>query len=527
MRRQKQNWFSPTMISLGLLLAFGHAARAHAADADAVKVDKVEEFGGDSTGFDKEFQSSEMTPESVPQVKPEVAPAQTATTTDEPDLQLEAHLHDIFVNYYSAKTADGDWQKMVGNHASEKYKIHKGDNLWNISQTLFGDGNYWPKIWSLNSGVTNPHLISPNNQIRFLLGDESAPPAFTVTENATGSTPAEAKVAVASNAEPEAESEPEIPPPLKPSRPVVKQIPPSLPEWQDTNTQENYDNLGIDYGHRKIVEVKDQLPLVGYIAEKPPVSLGSVREVEVGNNMASAFQYIYVLMNKGEGQIGDTLLAVSNLGEVQSVHPSISGFLGYSIEVQGEVQLVEKVDSKPEAKGDMYRALVTKIINPVSTSAILISGKIENVQVSEEGPRSQVVAQIIGGSYFNRRQVYGNQSVAFLNRGELDGLKEGEILPIRANRAVRQASTDVLGNVRPIGWMRVVKTTPHFATALVVRVWSDVLTGDLTGSGSLVANTIEKSEEPKPSQAKKLIDELDEDEDLGAPPAEPNEPPSE
>ena len=48
------------------------------------------------------------------------------------------------------------------------------------------------KIWSVNSKITNPHLIEPQNVIRFILGSENEPPMFTITEGKEGSeSPAE------------------------------------------------------------------------------------------------------------------------------------------------------------------------------------------------------------------------------------------------------------------------------------------------------------------------------------------------
>jgi hypothetical protein len=298
---------------------------------------------------------------------------------------------------------------------------------------------------------------------------------------------------------------------------VVKKLPPSLPLWQDTALQGTYDSLGIDYGKRKITEVEDTVPLSSYISEEVPEYFGRVSEVEVGHNIASSYQYIYVWMKRGEGQVGDTYLAVANQGQVQSVHKSIKGFLGYTIDIQGEVQLVERVTGYREEKnGEMFRALVLNIVNPVSVGAILTKGQIEKIEVTEDGPRSQVVAQVVGGSFFNRRQVYGNQSIAYLNRGENDGLQVGQVLPIRANRALRNEDTDVKSNVRPVGWLRIVKTTPRFATGIVVRAWSDVLSGDLTGSGDLLPTFgAARAAAPSESGASDLGGEMDA-EDEGA-----------
>lgn len=440
-------------------------------------------------------QQPEPEPDPQPQLEPEPEPepepelAQTPMQDqDDPNLEYETQLHDIYTKFHSAKTPTEEWDTILKYRNSEQYKISPGDNLWTISKTIFGDGGYWPKVWSLNSKIQNPHLISPQNTIRFLLGDEFSPPAFTVTENTAESSavtqkPIVPQASVVDDSASE-ESGPEIPPPSRTSRAVVRQLPPSFPIWQEVGSQGNFDKLGVDYGHRKILDIEDSIPLPSYISETPLRAYGRVSEIEIGANLASSYQYIYVAMKKGYAHVGDTFLAVADRGEVQSVHSTINGFLGYTIDVLGEVQLVEKVALKKEAENEeMFRALVLKIINPVSVGASLITGKIEKIKITDQGPQSRVVAQIIGGSYFNRRQVYGDESIAYLNKGSVHGLEVGQILPIRASRTVRNENSKIESSVTPIGWLRIVQVTPHFATTVVVKAWSDILTGDLTGAG--------------------------------------------
>lgn len=433
---------------------------------------------------------------------------------DEPDLEYEARLYDIYVNYNSKPTSDGEWNKLLAERTVENYRIQKGDTLWDISATIFGDGNYWPKIWSINSGITNPHLIEPQNVIKFILGDESGPPAFTVTEADSSSAAPSAGGMVEPEPDVVGTPEPEIPPPTIRSRPVVRRLPPSLPQWQDPQSvNSNFDNVGIEYKRRKIADVIDSIPLSSYISETPPEALGEVQEIETGNQLASSLQYIYVTV-KGEAEIGDQFLAVSNRGRVMKTTPLIKDdFLGYGIEVLGEIQLVEKVNGENEReRGALYRALVTKIVNPVQVGSTLVKGKIESINLAETGARSQLVAQIIGGQLFNQRQVYGPESIAYLNKGSDAGLEVGQMLPIRANRKLRNEKSMVTGNVRAIGWLKIVKTTPRFATAIVLRAWSDILTGDLTGAGEMSAISLDSSlDEPVQTS---LLKELDDDNQL-------------
>src|SRR5437870_6244486 len=64
----------------------------------------------------------------------------------------------------------------------DAYTIQSGDTLWDICARLLGDPFYWPKLWSLNQYITNPHWIYPGNLLVFREGTETAPPQFEVTK---------------------------------------------------------------------------------------------------------------------------------------------------------------------------------------------------------------------------------------------------------------------------------------------------------------------------------------------------------
>src|SRR6185437_9876621 len=74
---------------------------------------------------------------------------------------------------------DSEWMSKVDT-SKERYKIQSGDTLWDISKTFFGDGQLWPKVWSMNSNITNPHEINPGNQIVFTPGSESQAPSLSI-----------------------------------------------------------------------------------------------------------------------------------------------------------------------------------------------------------------------------------------------------------------------------------------------------------------------------------------------------------
>ncbi len=62
------------------------------------------------------------------------------------------------------------------------YIIETGDTLWDISATYLNSPWYWPRLWHVNPGIVNPHLIFPGQELR--IPDLSAPLA-PVAEAAT------------------------------------------------------------------------------------------------------------------------------------------------------------------------------------------------------------------------------------------------------------------------------------------------------------------------------------------------------
>lgn len=50
----------------------------------------------------------------------------------------------------------------------ELHVVRRGDTLWDICFYYFNDPWQWPKIWSYNSQITNPHWIYPSDLVRLL-----------------------------------------------------------------------------------------------------------------------------------------------------------------------------------------------------------------------------------------------------------------------------------------------------------------------------------------------------------------------
>ncbi|HEY1556409.1 MAG TPA: LysM peptidoglycan-binding domain-containing protein [Kofleriaceae bacterium] len=50
----------------------------------------------------------------------------------------------------------------------ELHVVRRGDTLWDICTYYFNDPWQWPKVWSYNPQITNPHWIYPGDLVRLL-----------------------------------------------------------------------------------------------------------------------------------------------------------------------------------------------------------------------------------------------------------------------------------------------------------------------------------------------------------------------
>ncbi len=68
------------------------------------------------------------------------------------------------------------------------HTVVPGDTLWDLSQSYLGSPWYWPKVWSYNPQVANPHWIYPGDQIRFFGSGEEVPARVEVGDRLIATT---------------------------------------------------------------------------------------------------------------------------------------------------------------------------------------------------------------------------------------------------------------------------------------------------------------------------------------------------
>lgn len=385
---------------------------------------------------------------------------------DAPDSSREEEFHRIYKSYNEQPTSVESWENAIKGRAAENYQVQKGDTLSDISGTLFGDQFFWPKIWSLNKErILNPHSISPGMNVQFFPGSLSDAPSFGVVAGVQGTDPVVAGQAPATET-----PEPAIPAGKK-KQPLLKNIPASLPAYKTRVNAESND-VSVELPPSKFPKALEYLGY--YLADEPVQGAGKIVAVEGDMKSAGDYQYVYVQLEGG----GKEFIAQKN-GSV-FVDPNNKLRKGQMIEIQGEIEVLGRVNDQKNT----YRALVKKVIQPVEVGAVLLPGRLPMIDASVGELQTGVGAKVMGGQFENKRNLFGSNSLIFLDAGSGRGLQVGQSLPVFADEDSRTKKAKAYMNHRQIGTAKVIRVSGNFATAYVVNATEDIRMGDIVGSAS-------------------------------------------
>ncbi|MFM6927535.1 MAG: LysM peptidoglycan-binding domain-containing protein [Bdellovibrio sp.] len=437
-------------------------------------------------------------PKSEPVQHAESSPTFTPSGGDsDPDYNKEARFHEVYKRYNEQPTSEEAWEKAAGARKSEVYSVQKGNTLWDISNTFFGDPNFWPKIWSLNNdSILNPHEINPAMNVKFYPGTMVDAPTLAV-----GAAEGEKdKVVVGAAGADEDNELVRKTARRKTYTPVLKTLPSSLPKGTFSGDTETSGPVQIQLQGFKFPVGIEYLSY--YLSESPVAGVGVVTGTEMDMKTAGDFQYVYVKLDNANGK---NYVAQKNMGDV--VDPAQKSRKAQMVEVQGSLEILEKVN---EQKG-IYRALVKKAIMPVEVGAVLVPGSLPIVDPTPGALSNATGAKIMGGQLGKSRGMFTANSFVFLDAGSSHGFQEGQSLAIFADEAIRNKQSDAVMNDRQIGTLKIVKVSSGFATAYVTKCTDDILLGDYVGTASVktAANKAVSVESHAPESRDEIDTELD------------------
>lgn len=393
----------------------------------------------------------------------------SAFAVDAPNKDKEKKMFKSYKTNAEQPTDERVWWGVQAQSKAQTYKVQKGDTLSEVSDTLFGDMNFWPKVWSLNaSQIYNPHEIETGMTITFVPGTLNEPPTLNLKKDATGAPRladdqvSEEVLALTWNFE--------IPAPKKQFLPVENNLPESMPSWGMVTSKEQKSILELQKPPRDNSKATMVLPY--FIAASKPEVIGKVVGTEIGSDTAAEYQYIYVKLNS---EVKGSVVAFRAEEEVKDRRARRKGLL---VEVQGKIEIKEEVN----AAGRIYRALVKKSVGQIAVGSELASGIWSEYTAGSSAKGEPISGRVVGGSFVADRSLYGENSIVFISVDEPDSVVEGQILPIYKSNTSIGASELKDEAPRRIASAKVLKKDGAFVTAVINKQTSEVRTGDVTGT---------------------------------------------
>ena len=344
----------------------------------------------------------------------------------------------------------------------DAYTIQPGDTLWDVCARFLGDPFYWPKLWSLNQYITNPHWIYPGNLLVFREGTETAPPQFEVTK-------------------PEAVAVTEPVPDFQPVEPVAVQ--PVAPE----NLQEGF-QIPVQETPVETVAVADEYALTpitqpqnpfeinlrqeGLISETQIPPLGHVYKSEEEVDLLAEGHEVYLKLTDGSAQVGKKYTVYRTLRRVK--HPKTRGYMGFLIKILAELEVTA-------VNGDIATARVRTSYDYINrgdpiTDYVSVLKRV-NLQPNTAQLDGVIVETMVEGL-----SILGNGDVIYIDKGTADGLQIGNTVDVvRTGDGIVRMSGESRDRSLPqevVGRLVIVGAQERTSTAVIVDAYDALSIGD-------------------------------------------------
>jgi hypothetical protein len=266
----------------------------------------------------------------------------------------------------AAGDADGGDASTFTGTVPELHVVRSGDTLWDLCWYYFNDPWQWPKIWSYNPAITNPHWIYPGDLVRVV------PRGMTVS-----SLPAD-------------------------------------PEAGPGTTPGTGSSLGAEPAPARRFDVKlRQIAFVENDALKSPMKIdGAVEEKE----MLASGDGVYVSYPDNRPPKVGQRYSVYSVGNTVK-HPRGGAVVGAYVRILGTVEI------QSVKKGKVARGVILNSTFEIERGALVGPLVVELKTVPPARPTVDAQGTII--ALLERDQLIGEGEVVFIDLGEKSGLEVG------------------------------------------------------------------------------------------------------
>lgn len=340
-------------------------------------------------------------------------------------LNGSANAQDAVIDFGAAGT--------VTTSESDRYIIQPGDTLWDISTAFMGDAYYWPRLWSFNDYITNPHWIYPGQAVVFKPGTVLDPPEMDLPEV----------------------REPGYRPP------GVTLVDSQLECGPDIRYDESFPSTHY------------QTPV--FLADPADVEVwGSVYGAKTGQFELGEGDIVYMDLDDTDAVGCGDVVSLFRQGD-KVKHPEARGVsYGNMFHVTGEARILH-ID-----EDDRVTAVIRRMYAPVKRGDVVGPVITVDAELPSQPPRGDLDGVIVARGGEHLYTLGGPGEVVFIDRGRADGLRVGNSMYVIHQRDFTVALSEDLDEIpeQVVGRVLVTSVEENHSTAVIIRSAINIQTGD-------------------------------------------------
>ena len=439
------------------------------------------------------------------------------------DPNYENYLYRVYKDYHSQSISSSKWRNLINQKNVNVYPVQKGDNLWDVSRVLFGDPNYWPKLWSVNSKLANPHRISAGHQLQIIMGTEGEAPRTVISRSEINPKQNVVNASlereeVATNVYTDIDTVTDVScvedlssilhlkgttkafdqkykcPSMR--RKIVSRRKedkeelykylnsleepveaPSIPERKKAPVPNSFPHISLVNSDGDLIftdnnpfATTNKSVVTSYQVDSDDIDVvGEVNEILGGVAVPSSG---IILDLDVPAQSGDTFSLIQPLHSVRSQvrNPFIlEGGMGDEVVMQARVTITGNV----AGQNGLYFAEINSMYNPIGIKSKVIREDVVTFDLSGASRKGNAKSQIIASAHNQSGSMMMVHSFVYLNKGSSDGVSLGDSFDIRSNPRLHGRNVKT-----SLGEILVVHVTPSYSTAFVRHLNDLAYVGD-------------------------------------------------
>jgi hypothetical protein len=270
----------------------------------------------------------------------------------------------------------------------EEHTITPGDTLWDLCARYLNNPWYWPRVWSYNPEITNPHWIYPGQMVRFF---------------PSGELPSELDIVVSRDLE--------VPEPVDgdlgdEAVPMAKMV-----QFSDGRSHVK---------SRPLTAMR--ILRAAFVSKEEMEDVGVLRSAREEVEFLSDHDTIYLeFKNLGQAQVGQQYTIFRTAEEVE--HPITEELIGYQTQVLGTCEVVAMNDN-------LVSAIIVKTLEPIQRGDRVAPLMPELSREVTPTANSVEVRGYIVGAEVTQLTMYGENHLVFIDQGTEQGVQEGNVFDV-------------------------------------------------------------------------------------------------